>query len=397
MSSSSSCFGSDEECRIPLVLGIYRSDGSEEILPEGPVILRNGANVAFDVPDDDDEITIDVNPGIGNEDPYFRQKFDSLSSLTDANDAGTPISGPFPDPFTGVTPVGDPWSFTRESLWIGAVNNLGADPLSGAFFIVGDACTSLGAFEDNTGLPQALGGRLSVLDICLPCLDCLTYARLNDYLQRIDVFYTYVLDLVLNEDTETIPEHPDGGIREVINGVLPNFLSSQRYWDHLVHKASVKFSAQVVGQAISTAAFYRNISEDEVGPTISVSILYEFFEDGVPWAGLSDKLLELRVLPRDGIANDDVLGISNSNLSIQAGNTSALVTMETTAVVASGSAMFSDHALLIKGFDLFDEEKNYTVKATLTLAPTHLSPSSQVRQITIFFVPGTETEEEEEP
>jgi hypothetical protein len=198
----------------------------------------------------------------------------------------------------------------------------------------------------------------------------------------------------LNEDTANPPEHPDGGFPEEINGLLPNFLSAVRYWDHMVHKASVKFSAQVVGQAISTAVFYRNISVDTIGPTISVTVLYEFFEDGVPWAGINDELLELRVLPRDGVTPEDVYGISNAIMTIQAGNTQALVKMETTAPILSGQSMYSDHALLVKGFDLFDEKKNYTVKATLTLLPTHLVPITQTREIFIFFVPGTEVEEE---
>jgi hypothetical protein len=376
---------SDADLRVLPDIRIVHFDGSEEVITGDVVRLENGANIAFDLDENTDETTISVDPGGGNEDPYITQKFDALAGLTEANDGGNPISGPFPDPNTGITPLGDPWTFTRDSLWIGSMNNVPGDPISGAFFLVNDSCANVGDFETNDGFPDTLEARLKILDVCIPCLDCLQYVRLDDYLARINEFYEYVLNLVLSELTE--PEHPDGGLRQGSYGLLPNWLSSQRYWDYLVHNSTIKLAAQSMGQAVTAATFYRNISTGDIGP-VTITYVFEFLRDtGAGFnpvdIGPTPTTVEVRSLAREGEANQaDLSGTPVYTLS------TITATFVTPGILASGDQTYADAVLLLRELDLNDDEQQYAVRVNMSIAPTHLGVAPITKEILVFFVPA---------
>ena len=149
---------------------IEHSDGSEETVSGDGVALVAGGNIDFSVADDTDDIVISVDEQAGGENPYYRAKFDGLTSLAQGNTvSGNAVDAEHPA-----------WSFTDNSLYITALSGVPPEPVTGAGFILGDVCHTLGEFEvpGNFGQPESAASTLSILNICIPCLDCLSYRRL---------------------------------------------------------------------------------------------------------------------------------------------------------------------------------------------------------------------------
>lgn len=406
-------FNPDRCLRVLPSLSVVKRDGTQIPVTGTGLRLEAGANISLSVEDESDEVVLAAIAGAGIEDPYYRQKAEALATLSDDNPA---VSGPFPDPATGITPEGPEWTFSISSLWIGSINNVQAEPDTGAFFLVNDVCTAIGQFEseDDRGYPEdpevtgssstvpdAISSYarsyLSIFDVCGPCLDCLEYQRLFDYLSRIEAFYNYIFELTRSEDTDSPPEHPDGGVRDSFVGVHPQLMAALRYWDYLVHMNSVKVSAQSTGQSVTTAAYYKNISLDPVGDPnpdgVTMTLKFEFKKDGVLWDGISESFVDVRFLDRSDkpSATED----SPATFSPASGAAHTItVFLKTTNPLASGEEIYADVALLFKNTNQFNEPgADFSMDVTLTVDQTHLDPVSQERTTIVYFQPPEPEEE----
>jgi hypothetical protein len=336
------------------------------------------------VAEDTDDVVMNVIPGVGGEDPYYRAKYNGLAGIMPGSTANGPAGGP-----------GQPaWDFTDQTLYITAANGVPGEPLSGALFVVGDVCNGVGGFSvpGSPNWPQDVPALLQVLNICTPCLDCLTYYQIEEYLDRIRAFYDYICELCLNENTTIPPIPPSGLSSEQFSGVLPQLLSSLRYWDYLVHQSTVKLAAQAYGQSLVAAGFYRNISDQTVGvgaPTgvkltflFTFEIVYEGTGSSAPWNGITAAISDIRILDRVGRCSA-ALGPLGTVIGT---NT---VTVETVSVhdLAPGQEIYADVALVLLGAVLANiPGENYRVTVKLTAAPTHLGPSVE-RTTVVYFRP----------
>jgi len=413
---SSEASGAPEElkpCDNVVHLSVEKRDGTITQVPAGTVVLAAGANLAFSIEDGEDEATLSVDQVGSVQDDYYTIKFEDICGISEANPSASGAAG---------GPGQPAYTFTTDSMWIAAFNGSPADENSGAAFVVGDECTSVGEFEvsENRGYPHppcptassgallanryilcgdgssdssttpviievCKGGELGIMDICIPCLDCNHYNFVAELLARIKVFYDYVESLSTDEDTATIPVHPDGGIRENFSGVLQQLLSSQRYWDYLVHKSTVKFAAQGQGQSISAAGYYRNISNGPAPPDGTSDLLFvmtfEWFRDGDPWNGVDTDLVDVRDLNRTDRPSAAVSSVSFPN-------SSTLRVELTHPTLACGGEAYADIAVLIKDTALFDDGADYRVRCILEVSITHLIPSGEEERIVfVHFVP----------
>ena len=393
-------FNPDRCLRTLPMLSVVKRDGTQIPVTGRGVVIRPGANITATIEEEEDTITLAAVAGAGIEDPYYRQKAEAIASISQENPT---VSGPFPDSETGSTPEGPAWSFSIESMWIGTINQINAEPDTGAFFIVGDNCTSVGQFSstDDLGYPEdpAQEGSssavpssvLSVLDVCAPCLDCLEYNRLQGYLERIESFYDYLFQLTRSEDTDTPPVHPDGGTPNTFVGVHPQLMAALRYWDYLVHVNSIKISAQSIGQAVTANGYYRNISENSVGdpnPTgVTLELAFAFYKDGVLWDGMSESFVDVRVLDRSGKPSATE-NVAPTFFPASGAAHTITVFLKSTNPLAPGEDIYGDVALLFKNTNLFnDAGSEYTMTATLTVNHTHLDPIVQTRETIVYFQP----------
>lgn len=399
-------FVDDKDFRKNIKLSIVHRDGSEDVIADGGVVLVGGANVNFDVAEDSDEVTVQVSPGIGFEDPYFRQKFNAIVDLNETNTNLNPITGPYLDPDTGDIPDGPAWSFTNKSVWIVTINNTFAEAQTNVIFVNSSGCTNLGQFNMDDGYPEINPGELAILDICVPCTDCDIYGRLYEYIARLGAFLEYHLQLIMNEDTEIPPVDPDGNVPVIANGLYHQLLASQRFWDHQVHRASVKCASQSQGTSLVSVLYYNNISVDTIGDGggngITITFEYKFLRNGTLWSGVNSQSVDVKLLPREG-ADDPPDRIRAYTLSDSYG--AGLVTATCTTyddslpgprLLPSGGFLYADVAVLLKNSILFDDDADYTVEVTTTIDLTHLrSPGNpdgiQVCKSTLYLVP---TEEE---
>ena len=378
-------------CRKLVNLTVEHADGTSEVIPAGGVALDAGANVAFVIADDDDEITVEVEPGVGGEDPYYRDKFNGLASLQ----GGETVSGAGDD---GGKPD---WLFTDQVLYITRVNGVFSEAFSGTLFILGDACSTLGEFEAaaGPGYPEepstcpivegessaegssevACAAALTILDVCTPCIDCLQYYRIEEFLDRIRTFYDYIFELSYDNQTTTIPEHPDGGVQEEFTGVLQQFMSSLRYWDFLLHNSTIKLSAQAFGQSVVAAAFYRNISDFTVGDgvdgvTLTFLFTFQKVDSGgtaSDWDGVTASISDVIVLDRQGRCSADLGG---SGVTYPSDNEVMVVTTSGIDLV-SGAEIYSDVAVVLLNTALSNDPAfTYRVLVDLTVSHTHLGP-----------------------
>jgi len=405
-------FNPDTELRVLPSLTVVTQDSSEIPIPAGNIVLAPGANIEFILEETEDILTIAAKPGAGIEDPYYRQKYEALASLSESDTPSAPVTGPFLDPGSGLTPVGAAWTFSYLSLWIAKFNQVAGDAVSGAFFFVGDECFGVGEFEDTVrGYPQAPrpheygssssgsgGAELAFLDICHPCLDCGMYQQLEAYLERIKIFYDYIYELIDNLDPTNPPEHPDGGIRTDWSGLLQQYLTAARYWDHLLHGSTIKLSAQGQGQSIVASGFYRNVSDQTIGAGagtgVQLTLAFEFQKDGCPWEGISNNIIEVRALARTGKQVATLVSTVFTDGGLPPGCPSGPGQHTVTANMQSGvdlgpnDEVYADIALLIANTDLFEEAgADFTVQVTLCVQQTHLSPVIQCRTETVYFRP----------
>lgn len=396
------CTPNPESLREQLSLTVEKADGTLIPVAAQPLLLRPGANVTITVLEDGDEAQIACGAGSGTELPYYRQKYNTLATLTGD------VSGPFPDPDTGVTPVIPPgkttWEFTTASRWVAKIANILGQPVSGNFFFGGSPCISVGEFENpDYNLPELTGGLLHLVDICAPCVDCQTWDQLNAYFQRISEFYDYMYSLCNDPDTSTIPEYPDGGIRENFTGVYQQHMAVLRYWDYLVHRSTTKLAAQSYGQSIVTAVFYRNISDGEIGTgtgidyTIRLSFYKKVGEDFCPWGGLSSDFISVRALDRTDknsawVTDTQFLsgGIVPPCTELLPGAHTIEITMHCDAL-ASGDECYADVAVLFKDIDAF-ENGEYLVNIYAKVDPTHIVPPGyEEKETTVYFLPPEPT------
>ena len=397
MSSSSSCycegddFNPDTRLRTLVNLSVEHADGSIEPVIGDGIVFVDGANFEFMIPEETDETTINVSPGTGIEDPYYRDKYNALAQMVPEGSA----SG------GGADPEHPSWTFTDASIWLAAMNHVGADPITGAMFLTGDDCVGFGEFLSG-GYPEPTPAELRILDICIPCLDCLTYLRVEEYLDRIRTFYDYIYNLANWQDTASPPPHPDGGVRETFAGVLEQTMTALRYWDNLVQRSSVKLSAQCYGQSVVAAGFYRNISDREIGVLpngVTLTLTFHFQKkDGAgvvtDWDGIAAEISDVKILDREGkcSAFEGLLGIT-------IGPNTVVVQTISGSNMASGKEIYSDVALILLNTELFNSTAySYQVDVTLEVTPTHLGPVSSANPVTkhtlVYFRPPDSTEEE---
>jgi len=385
MSASSSSAELDVECRKLVSFVVEHADGTEEDIPEGGVAFVGGANLDFSIPEDADEIVLEVDPLAGNEDPYYREKYNALAGMR----PGESSSG---ESLDEARPA---WLFTDETLYFTKINGVGAEDVSGAIFVLGDACHSLGQFEStvNEGYPEDEGGRLSLFNMCIPCLDCLTFFRLQDYLERIKLFYDYVFALTYANDTQSPPEHPDGGVRDTFVGVHQQVMSSRRYWDNILSRSMVKLNAQSFGQSIVAAGYYRNISDRDIGllPNgIEMTFTFTFQKvdslgNVTAWDGISASITDVEILDRENRCSS-ALGPSGVTF---VGTNQVVVQTVTGELLGPSKEFFSDVALVLLGtLESNDPAYSFQVQVDLDVSHTHLGPSGSdnpVRRSTLVY------------
>lgn len=369
--SSSSSSSSDEYhefyLKCPRIsLEVEDENGIIHALEQGGVVLQASANFEFVLDEEDDEVRMNAgNVAESAADPYYQEKYEAFKALTFANGAGNPVTGP-------TVGTGTAWTFTRDSMWLATVNGLYPDERSGAFFLVTDPCAVVGEFDDNShdtwAYAQAFGAELAVFDVCAPCVDCLTWRRLDQYLTRIEAFYDYMFELIYNDNTPVPPVHPDGGTPEIFNGLYWQWLAAQRMWDYLVNSSTAKFSAQGQGQSIVTAGYYRNISDVAVGP-LTASVTWVFTKGGVIWEGIDSGIVESRWLVRN--TSDNIM--IKDALNPDEIGTYYLKTYGTLGGnLPSTEVVYVDVALLIDDSKLPKELADFRVYVIFELNPTHL-------------------------
>ena len=373
---------------------VEHADGSEEAISGDGVAFAAGGNIEFTVADDADDIVMSMDEQVGGENPYYRAKFDGLASLAQ----GLTVSG------NAVDAEHPAWAFTDNSLYITALNGVPPEPVTGAGFILGDVCNTLGEFEvpGNLGQPESAASTLSIMNICIPCLDCLAYRRLEEYLDRLRTFFDYMFSLSYDNSTDTIPAHPDGGVQESRTGVLQQFMSARRYWDFLVHQSTVKLGAQAMGQSLVAAGFYRNISDHAIGSAPNgVTMTYTFSFQKVdvpgnvtPWEGIAASVSDVEILDRTGkcSATPGPAGVSF------VGGSQVVVETISDGNVTSGNEIYSDVALVLMGTILeHNPVYTYQVEVSLGVSHTHHGASSDANSVSkntlVYFRPPDTAEE----
>lgn len=415
MSSSSATCNPDfnpEYLRKPIELTVVHSDGTSEAVVTAGVYLLPGANFSFDADAESDLVILSAGPGIGEEDPYYRQKFNALAALTSDNDNGSPLAGPSVDPTTGVVPEGDPWTFTRESMWLAAINGIPPDSLAGAFFLAVDPCSILGTFDtvEINGYPQASEASLTYIDQCVPCNggNCLVLQQLYTFVSRLETFYDYLFALWYNTDTTNIPAHPDGGVRDNYAGLVMQHQATRSLWDYKVHRSSFRMSVLGQGQSIVVAAYYRNVSNADVGnPSgLTLTLTFAFFRNGVAWQQITEDLIKGRVLTdRPGadsppaeiitktLANETFTPWPTSAHTYEAELNTFDAGLPGSRFLSAGGVLRADFVLMVTDTQAFDDGATYTVQVTGMLTPTHLiesgNPTGDIALSDIVtFVPG---------
>jgi hypothetical protein len=372
---------------------VEHADGSEEAVSGDGVAFVAGGNIDFTVDDATDDIVMSMDEQVGGENPYYRAKFDGLASLAQ----GIEVSGNAADAEHSA------WEFTDDSLYITALGGAPPEPVTGAGFILGDVCNTLGEFEvtGNPGRPESVASTLSIMNICIPCLDCLSYRRIEEYLDRLRIFFDYIFSLSYDNATDTIPEHPDGGVQESHTGVLQQFMSSRRYWDFLVHTSTVKLGAQAMGHSVVAAGFYRNISDRTIGVApngVTMTFTFSFQKvdalgNVTPWAGVAASVADVEILDREGKCSS-ILGPAGVAF---VGGSQVVVETISDDNVPSDDEIYSDVALVLMG-TLLDNNPvfSYQVDVALGVSHTHhgdaLDANPVSKDTLVFFRPPDEEE-----
>jgi hypothetical protein len=301
---------------------------------------------------------------------YYVQKYLALKNMIE----GGNISGPYLDVETNVTPEGDAWTFTDAVLYYTKIASTPPEDLLGVSFLTTDSCSNYIQGENL----------LTLLDICGPCIDCPTYETFQTYLDRIDEMIQYIWKLTGDTITNTIPVAPDGAPLENFSGIYVQALTALNYWNYLVHKQSVKASAQSFGQSISAAAYYRNISPSSVGP-ITINVKFTFLRKSgmsyFTWNGIAPGNTEVRVVSRENATNAPLLSgpafTGNTvEVDLDAGS------------LASGDEIFGDVVLMITNTSLFnDSPDQILIQVTTTFSVTHIGSNITLTNIVYFRPP----------
>ena len=363
-------FNPDSTIRPDVSLKLIHKNGSETLIPPGSVKLQAGAG--FTVEEDQGEIAIGVvGEGISG-DPYYLQKYQALCDMQE----GDVISGPYPDPITGETPVGTAWEFTDETIYIASINGALPEDKSNTIFLSTDECSNLMYTDDH---------EFTLVDICGPCLDCAVYDTLQTYLERINEMIRYVWKLSGDTQTNSIPVAPDGTPLEFFTGIFVQAHTALDYWNYLVHQQSVKASAQCFGQSITAASYYKNISDvDANNVGIQTKFIFLRKDSGgnyFTWEGVSSQYMEVRVLDREGQPSAPLQG--------SPGFTTNTVTVDLDGGnIASGGEVYGDVALMITNADAFDQiSEQVTVVVRTVITNTHIGNTITLNNIVYFRPP----------
>jgi hypothetical protein len=338
--------------------------------PEIPITTRylnliEGDAITLSVDEQTEEISFGVN---AKGSLYHTQKFETLRDMIE----GGSVAGPYMDPETLVTPDGTAWLFTDLSLYISSLNKNKPEPESGVVFAVTEDCANV--IQNTNGF--------TLIDVCAPCIDCPTYATLQSYLTRIDDMLEYIWQLTGDKDTATIPVPPTDVLAENFTGVYMQSLAALNYWNYLVHKQSVKASAQAFGQSVSASAYYRNISPSTVvGIEITITFRFMLRESGgglVNWDGVTGANTEVRVINREGVDNAVLLagptyGANYVTVVLDAGS------------LTSGQEIYGDVVLMLLNTNLFDTIVDQVlIVVDFTFNVTHIGASILLSD-TVYF------------
>jgi hypothetical protein len=212
-------------------------------------------------------------------------------------------------------------------------------------------------------------------------VDCPTWQRLDQYIRRLVAFYDYLFALVYNEDTINPPEHPDGGVREVFNGLLRQYMVATRYWDYLVHNASVKLAAQAQGQTVVTAVFYRNITVNPVSD-VQIELAFCFYRNGSPWTAVDEGSSAFKLLVR---GEADLNAVYDGD-PVYAGSC-VTVKLKAPSALASGKSLYGDLVLILTSgmTSVVGTADEFHILLTATFTNTHLG--TVVKEQLIYFMP----------
>ncbi len=358
-------FNPDSTVRVLPDINVVKKDGT--VLPANNRIVEfaAGAGLITNISGESGEISIEVDP---NDSLYHQQKYEALRDMVEGGSA----SGPFEDPDSLITPDGDPWTFTDQSLYIATINNTPPEPETGVAFMVTDDCSN--TIQQDHGL--------DLIDICGPCVDCPAYDTLQTYLLRIEEMVRYVWRLTGDKVTNTVPVPPNGAELENFTGIYLQTLSALNYWNYLVHRQSVKANAQSFGQAVSAAAYYRNISPSSVGP-INIEVKFRFMQRTsggslLTWDGVAAGNTDVRVVDREGapsatLTSGPIYTANTITVNLDAGT------------LLSSQEIYGDVILMITDTSLFDTEVDQILIVVETkYSVTHIGNNITLSD-TIYF------------
>ena len=389
-------YSPDAELRRLPTLVIVDAAGVETEVPAGKVILAAGANMSLELPEESGQAVLSSLSGGGGEDNYYRRKYEALAATPDA---GTVSGG-------GEDAAHPAWEFSADARWLAGVNDVKAFPADGNFFLSNSVCGCVGAIESASGYPETAAAQLTLLDVCAPAINKLSYARISQYVQRLRLCLDYLLELENNPNPAYIPTAPGGITASPFNGMLQQLTVVRNYWNFLAHRFGVRFNAMSQGQSLVLAHYYRNSGSAAVGDAtsgISLSILCSFLRrdsEGVvtPWLGLTGPNILVKQLRRNN-ADNPPYSMIPATWRYSVDDRSIVISASTeggaSLLLSSGSELVSDFAVMFKSLLLPEDGAEYYMEASAVISPTHME-ASVTRQQTVFFTPPIADEEEEE-
>jgi hypothetical protein len=216
---------------------------------------------------------------------------------------------------------------------------------------------------------------------------------LNDYLERINDSVEYVWKLAGDKTTSTEPVSPDGFPLNRFTGTYVQTLALLSFWNHLMHKQSVKTAGQAYGQSVSGTIYYKNISTTTVtNVTMTLDFIFAVRDVNTntitTWNGINSSNTELRPVYRESTS-----GNSGDVVSTTINSDGATVVFNASSV-APGESVYGDVALLLTNSGLFDNlDEQVIVIVRSAYENTHLNTSGtydDVEDKIIYFKPAPE-------
>jgi uncharacterized membrane protein YgcG len=407
-------FNPDSTVRVLPIISVINSLGVETPVNNEIVTFDTGGGISLEIDDEDNEISLTTE---GADDSlYYAQKLETLKTIQE----GEVVNGPYVDPDSGETPAGDAWTFTDQSIYIATLDEKTPEPETGVVFLVNDPCMVVSYYGINTPIstgsssaPSGSSGvgsssgsstgsssapvgsssgnnmgkhELALTNICGPCIDCPTYTTLETYILRIDESVEYVWKLAGDKNTNTIPVSPDGFPLQSFSGVYVQTLALLSFWNHLVHKQSVKAAGQAYGQAASGTVYYKNISTTtQLNVTMTLTFIFAVKDLNTmvisAWNGINADNTEIRILDRQNAINAD---LQSATL-----NTNGATIVFEKASVAPGEAIYGDAVLMMTNAGLFDSvDEQVIVLVRTEYTNTHLDASyTDTEDKIIYFKP----------